>query len=137
MYIFPLILYRLPVLPLPWDHRAVLEQSLFRLLWKGRSPLVSRQVCCQRPREGGLGMSNLESHWLAEKLAYLGRSLTKKTVWFHKVRDVFPRLRSNPGAEGRRRPRADTLFSIECRRALRSLLRSSDFHGIGRNYIVG
>ena len=48
-YIFPLILYRLSVLPLPEDHRVALEQSLFKFLWKGRSLLVLRQVCYQRP----------------------------------------------------------------------------------------
>ena len=122
VYIFPLILYWLSVLPLPRNHRVALEQSLSKLLWKARSPLVSRQVCCQCPREGGLGMPDPESH----RLVYLGRSLTKKTEWGPKVRDVFPRLRSNPGAEGRRRPRDDTRFSIECRGALRSLPRSSD-----------
>ena len=71
-------------------------------------------------------MPDLESHWLTERLAYLSQSLTKKTVGGHKVKDVFPRLRSNPGAEGRRRQRDDIWFSIECRRALRSLPRSSD-----------
>ena len=35
VYIFPLILYRLSVLPLPKEHRAALIQSLFKLLWKG------------------------------------------------------------------------------------------------------
>ena len=39
--IFHLILYRLSVLPLPRDHRVALEQPLSKLLWKGRSPLVS------------------------------------------------------------------------------------------------
>ena len=121
VYVFTLILYRLSVLPLPRDHRVALERSLSKLLWKGRRPLVSRKVCCQRPREGGLGMPDLESHWLAERLAYLGRSLTKETVWGHKVRDVFP-----PKAESRRRPRDETRFLIECRRALRNLPRSSD-----------
>ena len=85
-----------------------------------------RTVCCQRPREGGLGMPDLESHWLAERLAYLGRSLTKETVWGHKVRDVFPRLRSNPKAESRSRLRGEIRFSIECCRALCNLPRSSD-----------
>ena len=56
MYIFPLILYRLSVFPLPKDHWVALEQSLFKLLWKDRSPLVRRQVCCQRPCDGGQGM---------------------------------------------------------------------------------
>ena len=65
VYIFPLILYWLSVLTLPRDHRVALEQSLSKLLWKGRSSLASREVCCQRPREGGLGMPDLESHRLA------------------------------------------------------------------------
>ena len=94
VYIFPLILYRLPVLPLPRDHRVALEQSLSKLLWKGRSPLVSRQVCCQRPWEGGLGMPDLESHRLAERLAHLGRSLTKKTVWGHSFLPFSPPLKT-------------------------------------------
>ena len=126
VYTFPLILYRLSVLPLPSDHRVALEQSLSKLLLKGWSPLVSRKVCCQRPQEGGLGMPDLESHRLAERLAYQGQSLTKKTVWGHNVRDVFPRLRSNPGAEGHHRPRDDTQLSIEFWGALHSLPWSSD-----------
>ena len=91
-YIFPLILYRLSVLPLSRDHRVALEQSLFKLLWKDRSPLVRRQVCCQRFRDGGLGMPDLEGHWLTERLAYLGRSLATYVVWGLKVRSAFPRL---------------------------------------------
>ena len=74
--------------------------------------MVRRQVCCQRPRDGGLGMPDL-----TEKLAYLGRSLTKDTVWGLKLRDAFPRLSSNPEAEGRRRPRDETPFTRECRKA--------------------
>ena len=69
VYIFPLILYRVSVLLLLKDHQVALIQSLFKLLWKGRSPLVRRQVCCQRPRNRGLGMPDLKSHWLAERLA--------------------------------------------------------------------
>ena len=99
-YIFPLILDRLSVLPLPKEHRVALQRSLSKLLWKGASPLVRRQVCYQRPRDGGLGMPDLESHWLAERLAYLGRSFTTDAVWSLKVRSAFPRLRSNPEAEG-------------------------------------
>ena len=126
VYIFPLILYHLSVLPLPRDHRMALQQSLSKLLWKGRSPLVRRQVCCQRLRDMGLRIPDLESHWLAERLAYLGRSLTKDAVWDLKVRDGFFRLRSNPKAKVRRRPRDDALFTRECRRAIRNLPRPSD-----------
>ena len=72
----PLILYRLAVLSLPKVHRLALQRSLSRLLWGGARPMVRRQVCIQRTRNGGLGMPDLESHWLAERLAYLGRALT-------------------------------------------------------------
>ena len=75
VYVFSLILYRLVVLPLPKARRLALQQSLSRLLWAGGRPMVRRQVCIKRTRYRGLGMSYLVSHWLAERLAYLGRSL--------------------------------------------------------------
>ena len=84
VYIFHLILYRLSVLPLPKNHRVALIQFLFKLHWKRQNPLVCRQVCSQRPRDGGLGMLDL-----AERLAYLGRSLRKDTVWGLKVGAPF------------------------------------------------
>ena len=126
VYIFPLILYHLFVIQLPKDHRAVLIQFLFKLLWKGGSPLVRRQVCYQHPRNGRLGMPDLDSHWLTERPPYLGQSLTKDTVWGHKVRNVFLYLKSNPKAEARSTSGNDTPFVRECRRALRKLPRSSD-----------
>ena len=43
-YVFPLILYRLAVLPLPKARRLALQQSLSRLLWGGARPMVRRQV---------------------------------------------------------------------------------------------
>ena len=95
-YVFPLILYRLAVLPLPKAHRLVLQRSLSRLVWGGASPMVLRQVCIQRTRNGGLGMPDLESHWLAERLAYLGRVLTGDAVWRRKASRTFPRLNSDP-----------------------------------------
>ena len=125
-HIFPLILYRLSELPLPKVHRVALERSLFKLLWKGRSLMVRRQVCYQCPRDGGLGMPDLESHRFAERLAHLGRSLTTDAVGSLKVGVAFPRLRLNPEAEGRRRPRDEPPFIIECCKALRKLPRSSD-----------
>ena len=88
--------------------------------------MVSTQVCIQRTRNGGLGMLDLESHWLAERLAYLGRSLTGDAVWRRKASRTFPRLKSDPKAEGRRKPMGEALFVRECRKALRNLLGSSD-----------
>ena len=40
--VFPLILYRLAVLPLPRVRRLALQKSLTRLLWRGRGPMVTR-----------------------------------------------------------------------------------------------
>ena len=71
-------------------------------------------------------MPDLESHRLVERLAYLGRSLTTDAVWSLKVRVAFPDLGLCPSAEGRRRPRDEPPFVIECRRALRNLPQSSD-----------
>ena len=120
-YVFPLILYRLAVLPLPKAHRLALQRSLSRLLWGGAKPMVRGQVCIQRTRNGGLGVPDLESHWLAERLSYLGRVLTGDSVWRRKASRTFPRLNSDPKAEGRRRPLDEALFVRECRKALRNL----------------
>ena len=126
VYVFPLILYRLAVLPLPEARRLALQRSLSRLLWGGARPIVRRQVCIQRTRNRGLGMPDLESHWLAERLSYLGRYLTGDQVWRLKASRTFPRLKSDPKAEGRRRPLGEALFVRECRKALCNLLGSSD-----------
>ena len=77
--------------------------------------MVSIQVCIQRMRNGGLGMLDLESHWLAERLAYLGRSLTRVAVWRRKASRIFPCLQSDPKAEGQRKPMGETPFVRECR----------------------
>ena len=47
MYVFPLILYELYVLPLLKARRLALQQSLARLLWRGRRLMVHWQVCIQ------------------------------------------------------------------------------------------
>ena len=62
------------------SYRRALRQSLATLLWRGGKPMVYRQVCYQCPHNGGLGMPDLESHWLAKKLAFLSRSLTEESV---------------------------------------------------------
>ena len=98
VYVFPLILYRLVVLPLPKARRLALQRYLSRLLWGGARPMVHGQVCIQRTRYGGLGMPDLESHWLAERLAYLGQVLTGDAVWRRMASRTFPRLNSDPKA---------------------------------------
>ena len=126
MYVFPLILYRLAVLPLPKARLLALQQSLSRLLSGGARPMVRRQVCIQRTRNGGLGMPDPESPWLAERLAYLGRSLSGDAVWRQKASRTFIHLKSDPKAEGRRKPLGKALFVCKCRTALRNILGSSD-----------
>ena len=72
--------------------------------------MVSRRVSIQCTRNGGLDMPDLMSHWLAERLAYLGRSLSGDVVWRRKASRIFPCLKSDPKAEGRRKPRGEALF---------------------------
>ena len=69
-----------------------------------------RQVFIQRTRNGGLGMPDLESHLLAERLAWLGRSLKGDAVWRQKANRTFCRvtpsgleLQSGPGRHARLR----------------------------------
>ena len=88
--------------------------------------MVRRQFCIQRTHNWGLCMPDFESHWLAERFAYLGRSLSGNAFWRRKANRTFPRLHSDPKAEGRRKPMGETPFVHECRAALRNLPGSSD-----------
>ena len=67
-------------------------------------------------------MPDLESHWLAERLAFLSHFLRRDTVWEHKVKVAFPRLKSIPKTKSCHRPRSETPFLS----ALHSLPGSSD-----------
>ena len=119
VYVFPLILYRLAVILLPKACQLALKQSLSRLLKGGARPMVCGQVCIQYTRNRGLGMPDLESHWLTDRLAYLGRFLMGDAVWRQKASRTFPHLKSDPKAEGRRKPLGKALFVCKCRKALR------------------
>ena len=66
-------------------------------------------------------MPDLESHWLTDRLAYLGRFLMGDAVWRQKASRTFPHLKSDPKAEGRRKPLGEALFVRKCRKALRNL----------------
>ena len=130
-YVFPMILYRLSILPLPAGRFIALERLLFTLLWKGWTKAkVNRKVCFQRIQDGGLGMPDLRSHKRAERLSFLARTIEYEPAWAHKVFSCFPLLGASLTAECRRRPRGESLFIHECRDALRGavgfLSRSSD-----------
>ena len=73
---------------------------------------------------------DLENHWFAERLAYLGRTLSKDTVWEQMASDPFPRLKSDPKAESQCRPRGEALFVRERCEAFRNLPWSSDLSGL-------
>ena len=88
--------------------------------------MVHRQVCIQRTHNRSLGMPDLKSHWLAERLAYLGRSLTGDAVWRRKVSWTFPRLKSDPKTYVNLQPLGEALIVHECQTALRNLPGSSD-----------
>ena len=86
--------------------------------WSVHRSVFNVHTMCQ-------GTLDLESHWLAEKLAYLGRSLSGYAVWRLKACRNFPRLKSDPKAEGRRKPMGKTPFIRECSKALRNLSGSN------------
>ena len=61
VYISPLTLYQLYVLPQPKNHWLALQWSFSKLLWGGWRLIVHRQVCCQCLHNGGLDMPGLET----------------------------------------------------------------------------
>ena len=120
-YVFPLILYRLSVLPLPARRLTRLQGHLDSLLWDEGKHYVCREVCVQSAGEGGLGQPSLLCHKNAERLTFLGRSLEEDAPWVPVVENSFPNLKPDPSVEGRRRPKGESRFFSECRTALRAL----------------
>ena len=89
--------------------------------------MVRWQACCQRLRNWeALVMPGLDNHLFAERRAYLGKSLSKDALWRRKLRAVFPRLKSDPKAEGRRRLWGEALFVCKYCKALRNLSGSNE-----------
>ena len=62
----------------------------------------------------------------AERLAYLGQSLSRDMMWGQKVRNVFPCLECNPNTEGCCKPRGEALFICKHYKVLCNLPGSSD-----------
>ena len=118
VYVFPLIFYCLSVLPLSKNHRLALQRSLSKSFWRSPRAMVRKKDCCQHPRNGGLCMPDLENHWLAERLVHFGRSLSNDLVGRRKASISFPRLKSDPKAEGQRKLRDEAPFVCECRKSL-------------------
>ena len=58
-------------------------------------------------------MPDLESHWLAERLAYLGRVLTGDSVWRRKASRTFPKaLRNLLGSSELSWPRKELYWEL-------------------------
>ena len=129
VYVFQLILYRMAVLPLPKAPRLALQLSLSRLFWGGRRSMVHRQVFIQHTRNGCLGMSGLESHWFAERLAYLGRSLTGEAVGLFLASSQTQRLKVDVSRW------AKHCLSASPERPLVTFLGPVTFHGLGKSCI--
>ena len=102
------------------------------------SPLRKWSESLARQEQSSKGHQNHLPYcrlWSAERLAYLGWSLSRETVWGQKVRDVFPRQESDPEAKGRRKPECATSFTRECRKALVNLLGLVTFFGLEELYL--
>ena len=77
-------------------------------------------------KQRGLGMPYQGNHWFAERLAYLGWSLSTDAVWRIKVWNIFPRYKLHSKAEGHRKGEGKAPFTRECCKALRNIPGSSD-----------
>ena len=66
-------------------------------------------------------MVDLESHWLAERLAFLGRFLMGDAVWKCEIEVALLKLASNPKAEGCHRPKGVGLLLSKYHKALHKL----------------
>ena len=84
------------VLPLPKRPPQALQQSLLKLLWKDRKLMTQRQACCNILAMGG---GAWECHWLTERLAFLGQSLMRYTMWGQKVTEDFSHQKLKPKTE--------------------------------------
>ena len=120
-HVFPLILYKLSVIPCSKEVITAFEQLLSLILWKKvRRVRANRATCHQRLIHGGLGMPSVQAHLDAARLAFLAKASNEdhETLWGQKVGALFPRLYTHPGVESRRRPRYESEFLRECRLAL-------------------
>ena len=67
-------------------------------------------------------MLDLASHWLAERLVYLGRSLTAEEVWRQNVSRTFPRLKLDPKVDVSRWAKHRLLASADANFSHRDLV---------------
>ena len=122
-----------PLSPLPYVQ--ALEPLLRRLRDRTTTPAL-RGVCFAGPLTARVSaFADDITVFVSRRLEIKAGSLKdlhtwagpwQGTVWRRKASRTFPRLKSDPKAEGRRKPLGETLFVRECRKTLRNLLGSSD-----------
>ena len=96
MYISPLVLYQLSVLPLPKGHWLAQTQSLSKLLRSGRKLMVHRQICCQHLKQlvlldVGYVVDNVDPPYRGEKcvvfLAIL--AVARMVIWETQKKELY------------------------------------------------
>ena len=128
-HIYPLVVYRLSVLPIPGTILFKMERILFWFIWAKRFPLVRREIYYLHPSEGGLGVLNVETRRHTLRLTFLDRMCSQDTeaesFWKEDPKQSFPSLRSVHSAdrEIHRLPRRECPFYRESRHALKVLYR--------------
>ena len=78
-------------------------------------------------------MPDMESHWLAERLAYLGRSLLRDTVWRQKVQMSFLALSPTPKPRAAVSLRVPHCLPASAERPSVNFLGQVTFLGLERN----
>lgn len=61
-HIYPNLLYRLSVLPLPYPELLELVRNIFGFLYRVKLPVVFQEVCSPHPVKDGLGMLRVVIH---------------------------------------------------------------------------
>ncbi|CAE1276092.1 unnamed protein product [Acanthosepion pharaonis] len=131
-HIYPILLYRLSVLPLPSDTLLAFVRLLFSFLWGGKAAMVSREICYLHPSDGGLGVPCVETRQHTLRITYLDRMCMQLDedgeFWKEDAGKHFPSLRNVRSCEEEtgRTPRCEGSFYRECRISLKRLLRAKD-----------
>ena len=120
VYVFPLILYRLAVFPLPKAHRLALQRS---------SSNYSREAEGRWSVDRSLSNVRATGVWvgLIWRATGLLKDLTGDAVWRRKTSRTFPRLQSSRWAKHRLFASAEWLFV--------TFLGPITSHGFGKSYI--
>ena len=127
LHIYPLVVYRLSVLPIPCTILFKMERILFQFVWAKRFPLVRWEICYLHLSEGGLGVLNVETRRHTLRFTFLDQMCSQDMVvgsfWKEDAKRSFLYLRSVHSADGETHhlPRSECPFHCEYRHALKVL----------------